>query len=264
MKINDATDIRIGTTQASKVYMGTVQVWPPISQYGPMNISGTLNSGALIRFTLNGSLSTKSYITTSSGNGVFSRSNFTPPVINSLYGFWKSDYASGSGDNNLVYITSLNVDFGNNTDQCTDMSLAFQGLKNCTSLTITNLDTSACTNMELMFGQDQGSNVAANKWVTLDLSSFDTSSVTNMNGMFARSKSLQTLNVSNWNMNNVGTNYSNMFLDCDVLYTITMNNVTNSVFNKMTNYSLSKLPTSVSIVRDGVTYRYNSSQDAWV
>jgi len=264
MVLNNATDIRIGTTQASKVYMGSVQVWPPVSHYGPMSISGTLSSSANIRFTLNGSLSTKSYITTSSGSGVFSRSNYTPPVINSLYTFWKSDYSSGTGDNNQVYITSLNVDFGNNTDQCTDMSMAFQGLKNCTSLTITNLDTSACTNMQLMFGQSQGTNVAANKWTTLDLSNFDTSLVTKMDGMFARSKSLLTLNISNWNMNNVGTSYSNMFLDCDVLSTITMNNVTNSVFNKITDYSRSKLPTSVSIVRDGVTYRYNSSQDAWV
>ena len=81
----------------------------------------------------------------------------------------------------------------------------FIGCENLTEIkNITNLDTSACTNMEQMFW-------GCKKITTLNLNSFDTSNVTNMLGMFCGCQKLTNLNAKNWNCENV-TNMAQMFM----------------------------------------------------
>lgn len=67
----------------------------------------------------------------------------------------------------------------------------FYCLENCTTMDVSNLDTSAATNMEGMF-------FGCKKVTTLDVASWDVSNVTNMAGMFGVCYKLASLNIDNW------------------------------------------------------------------
>lgn len=85
----------------------------------------------------------------------------------------------------------------------------FLALGSCTSMDLTNLDTSAVTNMESMF-------YGCSSVSSLDLSGFDTSKVTSMLDMFSSCFSLVSLDLSGWNTSHL-KDMSGMFYDCHAL-----------------------------------------------
>ena len=90
----------------------------------------------------------------------------------------------------------------------------FYGCRNLTNVDITNLDTSAVTDMACMFS-----------WCislkSLDVSSFDTKSVTSMGRMFENCSSLKSLDLSSFNTSAV-TNMALMFNYSNALETLTL------------------------------------------
>ncbi len=162
--------------------------------------------------------------------------------------------------------TSMSTAFENCTD-LTSADFSLLDMSNCTHMgwmfkntgfsTLTlNFDTSSVTNMQSAF------NYMANL-VEIDLSAFDTSSVTTMRTMFQNDSNLEIVNLSGFDMSSV-TDYGYMFQNCSKLWSLILNDVSNDTFNKITNYATSYLPKTVIIDRDGYSYFYDSSQDAWV
>lgn len=95
-------------------------------------------------------------------------------------------------------------------------SLPHQCFIGCTALEtldVSNLDTSAATQLQSMFYQ-------CASLTSLDLTSWNTSNVTGMDGVFQSCNSLATLKFGTWDMGNV-TTASNMFYGCNALTTVT-------------------------------------------
>ena len=82
----------------------------------------------------------------------------------------------------------------------------FYGMKNCTAMDLSKLDTSKATVMYFMFYN-------CSSLSSLDLSSFDTSQVTGMDNMFYNCSSLSSLDLSNFDTSKV-TGMGWMFDDC--------------------------------------------------
>ena len=87
----------------------------------------------------------------------------------------------------------------------------FNGMKNCTTMDLSKLDTSQDTNMGYMFRY-------CSALTSLNLSNFDTSKVTNMKSMF-EAYPLTSLDVSSFDTSKV-TDMSYMFRDCPSLTSI--------------------------------------------
>lgn len=85
----------------------------------------------------------------------------------------------------------------------------FLSFVSCASIDLTNLDTSAVTNMESMFA-------GCASLSSLDLSGLDVSKVTSMLDMFSMNASLTSLNLSGWDTSHL-ENMSGMFYDCHML-----------------------------------------------
>lgn len=85
----------------------------------------------------------------------------------------------------------------------------FLALGSCTSMDLTNLDTSAVTNMESMF-------YGCSSVSSLDLSGLDTSKVTSMLDMFSSCFSLASLDLSGWDTSDL-EDMSGMFYNCHAL-----------------------------------------------
>lgn len=95
-------------------------------------------------------------------------------------------------------------------------SLLFFGLKNCTSIDVTGIDTSRLTTMYAMFGNNQ-------KLKTLDLSSFDTTNVTNFSRMFQQCYELESVDLSSFDTSK-GTDFSRMFYKCNAIKSLSLSN----------------------------------------
>ena len=97
-----------------------------------------------------------------------------------------------------------------------DCSELFKGFKNCTSMDLDSVNTSAVTNMTRMFN-------ICTSLTSLNISSWDTGNVTNMLMLFSGCLSLTSFNVSNWNTANV-TDMTYMFQSCNALTSIDLSN----------------------------------------
>ena len=96
------------------------------------------------------------------------------------------------------------------TSKCRNFLGMFRGCNSLTTLNLSSFDTSSATQMSDMFWDCFAIN-------SLDVSSFDTSIVTyGMGHMFCNCRSLETLNLSNYNMPNV-LYIDNMFNGCESL-----------------------------------------------
>ena len=105
------------------------------------------------------------------------------------------------------YINCTSIDLSNaDTSNVTNMSRMFSLCYSLTSLDVSGFDTSNVTNMSRMFED-------CAYLTSLDVSGFDTSNVTDMSGMFSHCYSLTSLDVSGFNTSNV-TDMSGMFEDC--------------------------------------------------
>lgn len=93
----------------------------------------------------------------------------------------------------------------------------FLALGSCTSMDLTNLDTSAVTNMESMF-------YGCSSVSSLDLSGLDTSKVTSMLDMFSSCFSLVSLDLSGWDTSHL-KDMSGMFYDCYALTSLDLSGI---------------------------------------
>ena len=100
----------------------------------------------------------------------------------------------------------------------------FAGYFSCTSIDLSNADTSNVTNMSSMFS-------GCSSLTSLDLSSFDTSKVTDMTYMFYNCLNLTSLDISGFDTRNV-TDMHFMFMGCTSLTSLELRNFDTS---KVTN-----------------------------
>ena len=122
----------------------------------------------------------------------------------------------------------------------------FYDYSNCTSIDLSNADTSNVTDMHCMFRD-------CSELTTIDVSGFDTRNVTNMASMFWFCKNLRTLDVSNFDTSRV-TNMSDMFSNCENLTSLDLrsfdtSNVTDMSFmfyscEELTSLDVSSFDTS--------------------
>ncbi len=136
-------------------------------------------------------------------------------------------------------ITEVYVETGTKTSA--NVSYLFYNLTKATSMNLSNLDTSAATDMHHMFNycsslaslNISGWNTSkvtdmrdmfyyCNALTSLDLSSWNTSSVKTMEAMFYGCNALTSLNLSNWNTKNV-TTMAYMFYGCNSLKSVDVN-----------------------------------------
>ena len=151
-------------------------------------------------------------------------------------------FSNSTSANQLKNLTSIS--FGNfNTSNVTNMKDMFSGCSALTSLNLSNFNTSNVTKMSSMFHN-------CSKLTSLNVSNFNTSKVTDMKWMFSYCSSLTSLNVNvpNFNTSNV-TNMSYMFYYCPKLTSLDLSNFYTSKVTSMTQmfYNCSSL-TSLNLL----------------
>ena len=167
-----------------------------------------------------------------SGEMVFQRGN-TPDagkgtVLGTYTGFETERYTiSSSSSYTPWYGNRESIKVVSFKDVIKPVSTAwwFYGCRNLTNVDITNLDTSAVTDMAGMFS-----------WCislkSLDVSSFDTKSVTSMGRMFENCNSLKSLDLSSFNTSAV-TDMSRMFNFCQSLKSLDLSSFDTSAVTSM-------------------------------
>ena len=265
MKLQEATDIKLGTTSASKVMLGDAQVWPKQDNNHLLYGEAVDPSQPLPTISLDGTVNTPTLDASSNMFYLDTWSNAAPTSI------------TFNNKENIKTITKMQLD----TSNVTSMSLMFNECASLTSLDLSNFNTSNVTDMQYMFcdcpsltsldlSSFDTSNVTTMEWMfrdcfnltSLDLSNFNTSKVINMEYMFSGCTSLTSLNLSNLDTSNVN-NMTSMFDSCaslkDVYITVeaTLNKLTNNLTSQGANY----IPSSATIHYNGVDYKWNGS--AW-
>ena len=124
----------------------------------------------------------------------------------------------------LKNLTSISLE-NFNTSKVTNMSHMFFSCESLTSLNVSSFNTSNVTNMGSMFS-------GCSSLTSLNLSNFNTSNVTNMSYMFDECSKLTSLNLSNFNTSNV-TNMQRMFFKCSKLASLNLSNFNTSNVTNM-------------------------------
>ena len=103
-----------------------------------------------------------------------------------------------------------------------DISMLFYGFQNLTEVDLNNVDTSAVTNMNYIFGD-------CSALEKVNISSWDTSNTTACRYAFRGCSSLRELSLSGWTgLSNGRTAYGNMFKGCSELLTLDISGLTPS------------------------------------
>ena len=266
MKLQEATDIKIGITSASKVMLGDTQVWPKQDNNHLFYGEVVDPSQPLPTISLDDTVNTPTLDASSNTFYLDNWSNATPTSI------------TFNNKENIKTITKLT---GLDTSNVTNMYYMFNECASLTSLDLSNFNTSNVTDMQYMFcdcasltsldlSSFNTSNVTNIRWMfstcfnltSLDLSNFNTSKVINMEYMFSGCTALTSLNLSNWDVSKV-TNMTYMFDACsslkDVYITVeaTLNKLTNNLSSQGADY----IPQTATIHYNGVDYTWNGS--AW-
>ena len=153
------------------------------------------------------------------------------PIDKTAYYYTESEKVYLNNDAHYMFygmrnLTTLNLS-NFDTSKVTDMSYMFSYMSNLITLDLSNFDTSQVTNMEVMF--EGMSNLT-----TLNLSNFDTSKVTNMQNMFGLMTNLTILDLSNFDTSKV-TDMHGMFYGMPNLTTLNLSNFDTSQVTNM-NY----------------------------
>ena len=266
MKLQEAKDIKIGSTSASKVMLGNTQVWPKQDNNHLLYGEVVDPSQPLPTISLDDTVNTP---TLDASTNMFYLDNWSNAAPTSI---------TFNNKENIKTITKLK---GLDTSNVTNMYYMFDECASLTSLDLSNFDTSNVTNMIYMFDDCASltsldlssfntSNVTDMRWMfatcfnltSLDLSNFNTSKVINMEYMFSGCTSLTSLNLSNLDVSKV-TNMTHMFDSCsslkDVYITVeaTLNKLTNNLTSQGGNY----IPSSATIHYNGTDYKWTGS--AW-
>ena len=238
MKLQEAKDIKLGSTSASKVKLGNTQVWPNQDNNHLLYGEVVDPSQPLPTISLDDTTNTPTLDTSSNMFYLDSLSNAAPTKI--------------SFDNkiNIKSINKLQLD----TSNVTGMRYMFDGCSKLTSLDLSKFNTSNVTDMYKMFK-------GCSSLTSLDLSNFDTSKVTTMQEMFSGCTSLTSLNLSDLNMKKL-QNLSHMFYDCSSLtdvfisQEVTLNRLTNNLSKEGTSY----IPKTATIHYNGVEYKWQTGK----
>lgn len=165
-------------------------------------------------------------------------------------GDWVPGWKSSTSSVDLSSVKSVRfVD----TVRPTSTYMWFDGMKNCTTMDLSKLDTSQDTNMGYMFRY-------CSALTSLNLSNFDTSKVTNMDSMF-EAYPLTSLDVSSFDTSKV-TDMDSMFRDCPSLTSLDLSNFDTSRVTDMSGMfyhceSLTSIMASSKFVTTAVTNRVN-------
>ena len=239
MKLQEAKDIKIGSTSASKVMLGNTQVWPNQDNNHLFYGEVVDPSQPLPTISLDDTVNTPTLDASSNMLYLDSWSNASPTRI--------------SFDNkiNIKTIKKLN---GLDTSNVTGMRYMFMSCSALTSLDLSSFNTSNVTDMYKMFN-------SCRSLTSLDLSNFNTSKVTTMQEIFSGCTSLTSLNLSGLNMKKL-QNLSHMFYDCSSLtdvfisQEVTLNKLTNNLSNEGTSY----IPSSATIHYNGTDYKWQNGK----
>ena len=236
MKLQEATNIKIGSTSASKVMLGDTQVWPKQDNnhlfYGEV-VDTSRPLPTIQLYNNESNVKTYTPILDTLNNTFYIDDWGTVPTFNTL----SMDFLTNKS--NIKTITMLK---GLANSNVTDMSWMFSECSSLTQLDLSNFDTSNVTTMRNMFSACSSltqldlskfntSNVtdmvymfeACSSLTSLYLSNFDTSKVIDMSWMFSECSSLASLDLSNFDMSNV-INMSYMFYKCTKLSTLDLSN----------------------------------------
>ena len=237
----------VGTSPVTAAFLGTTQVYPNIVYpiMGTFSVQSDTTSTPQISdgsTLLTVTTDNNDFYVTTIPQMHYARLMFSPNLHPT------NDYSPVT--------TITRVDFV--ADTCANM---FRSMKYLTSVNLSMLNTSNATEIQTMF-QDCSS------LTTLDISMLATSSAQCTSSMFKNCTSLTTLNMSNFDMSGVNSSrrdmYEDMFMNVPSNCVITMNDVSNATFNMLTDYTNTRLNTSIIIMRDGVRYAYDSTRDEWV
>ena len=240
MKLQEAKNIKLGTTSVSKIMLGTTQVWPKQDNDHVLYGEVADASKSLPTISLDNTVNTPKLDAATNMFYLDSWSNAAPTSM------------SFSNKSNIKSIKKLK---GLDTSNVTNMISMFQNCSSLTSLDLSNFNTSKVTNMTQMF-------YSCRSLKSLDLSNFNTSKVTNMSSMFNGCSSLTSLDLSNCNTSKVNEMLW-MFDGCsslkDVYITVeaTLNKLTDNLTSQGTNY----IPSTATIHYNGIDYKWNDS--AW-
>ena len=222
MKLQEAKDIKLGSTSASKVMLGDTQVWPKQDNDHVFYGEVVDPSQPLPTISLDGTVNTPTLDTSTNMFYLDTWSNAAPNSI------------SFNNKSNIKTITELK---GLATSNITDMSWMFVECSSLKQLDLSNFDTSNVTNMRNMFS-------ACSSLTSLDLSKFSTSKVTDMIYMFEACSSLTSLDLSKFNTSNVN-DMSGMFFECSSLTSLDLSsfNTSNVINMSYMFYKCTKLST---------------------
>ena len=136
MKLQEAKDIKIGSTSASKVMLGATQVWP--NQYNNHLLYGEVvdPSQPLPTISLDDTVNTP---TLDASTNMFYLDNWSNAAPTSI---------TFNNKENIKTITKLK---GLDTSNITDMNSMFNGCSSLTTLDLSGLNTSKVTTMQEMF-----------------------------------------------------------------------------------------------------------------
>ena len=238
MKLQEAKDIKLGSTSASKVMLGNTQVWP--NQDNNHLLYGEVldPSQPLPTITLDNTVNTPKLDAASNMFYLDTWSNAAPTRI--------------SFDNkiNIKSINKLQLD----TSNVTGMRYMFDGCRSLTSLDLSSFNTSNVTDMYKMFN-------SCRSLTTLDLSNFNTSKVTTVQEMFSGCTSLTSLNLSDLNMKKL-QNLSHMFYDCSSLTDVFISQevTLNMLTNNLSKGDISYIPKTATIHYNGVEYKWQTGK----
>ena len=136
MKLQEATDIKIGTTSASKVMLGATQVWPNQDNNHLLYGEVVDPSQSLPTISLDDTVNTP---TLDASTNMFYLDNWSNAAPTSI---------TFNNKENIKTITKLK---GLDTSNVTNMNSMFNGCSSLTTLDLSGLNTSKVTTMQEMF-----------------------------------------------------------------------------------------------------------------
>ena len=135
MKLQEATDIKLGSTSASKVMLGDTQVWPKQDNNHLLYGEVVDPSQPLPTISLDGTVNTPTLDTSTNMFYLDTWSNAAPTSI------------TFNNKENIKTITKMQLD----TSNVTNMNNMFNGCSSLTTLDLSNINTSKVTTMQEMF-----------------------------------------------------------------------------------------------------------------
>ena len=229
MILTDFSNIKIGNTDISSVYMGGEKLWPKgadmsrrIMRFTTTN-GNTWNIAQISAYTADNRLiqpiektatgwtyeNDIEYMTSNRGStNLLTYDGFDSPQVR--YQNKTIGYFSGNTMCNRIETAKMDV------SQCFDMTRMFHSCKSMKSFDVGNWDVSNCSNMLQMFFNCTGA-------TSIDVANWNVSNVERMSDMFRNCYSLKNLDVSKWNTKSL--RYMGMtFRSCRALETLDVSN----------------------------------------